>query len=62
MSIVQTLMLKKFVIFCKHLISKSRLGLGSFKSRSRLDFLLKVSVSKILAEIPALQNSLENYC
>ena len=44
----------------------SRLGLGTFKSRSRLEFLLEVSVSqrqclvlvsKILAETPAMVNS-----
>jgi len=50
----------------------SHLGLGTFKSRTRLEFLLKVSVSegqclvsKILAETPALleiyfRNSLYN--
>ena len=45
---------------------KSRLGLGTFKFWSRLEFLLKVSVSqrqclvsvsKILAETPALMNT-----
>ena len=46
---------------------ESRLGLGTFNSRSRLEFLLKVSVSqrqclvsvsKILAETPALKKAL----
>jgi len=64
MSIVQNLMLKRLVIFCKCVVSKvSCLGLSMFKSRPRLDFLLKISVfehqclvlvSKILAETPAL--------
>ena len=48
----------------------SRLGLGTFKSRSRLDFLLEVSVSqrqclvsvsKILAETPALDTVVEDH-
>ena len=65
---VQNLVSKIFAKYCKHLVSKvSSLvsGLKTFKSRSRLEFLLKVSVlqrqcldlvsvSKILAESPAL--------
>ena len=60
-------MLKTFATFCKRLVPNclvSRLDLRTFKSRSRLDFLLKVSVShrqclvsisvsKILAKTPA---------
>ena len=62
---VQNLVSKILAKYCKRLVSKvsclvsvserSSLGLGTLKSRSRLEFLLKVSVSKILAETPALE-------
>jgi len=47
MSIVQNFIKKNSKKFVNIWFQKSRLGLGTFKSRSRLDFLLKVSVSNV---------------